>query len=569
MTSTAEGYGFGPSHAEHNRASHHGDASMSFEQAGERTMSLPPLPPDSSQASSFPAASVYTPLEPAQPSDFLSDSDDEIVRARSGRARRSRTRTHTMAWIVTLGLLCALLALAAGSFAVAQWYFKDKAAPGVSLGTTSVTGKNAQELKNIVDHAVADSTITISDSQGTTVKATLRELGVNVDGTATVSNLLNAKSGNMFQRLNPWNTSKVPLVATTNALTGDAYVANAFVKQSDRAVASSIAYDTETKQFVATEGRGGSTPVSKPVNEAITAALRDPGHAAAVNIAYRHVNMPISLQSATQAAQDANGRLGASVTVTADNESFTIPSSVVATWITATGDPAKGSIALQYNTQAITDYVNTQIPSELNRKMVTQQEIVDGNGKPLMTKVHGIDGVTLKNVSALAAQVTQALSNGQTATIKADADVTAHDVKQTVSKYRIVVDRSKQVAIVYQGDTVVKTFLICTGKSGHDETDLGTYAIYLRYNTQDMTGKNDDGSTYLSKGVRWVSYFDGGEGFHTALWNYDGIAKGDPSANGSHGCVNMYEQDAQWIYDNCPEGTLVTVIGDQPTSAVR
>lgn len=532
-------------------------------------MSLPPLPPDSSQASRFPAASVYTPLEPAQPSDFLSDADDEIVRARSGRARRSRTRTHTMAWVVTLGLLCALLALAAGSFAVAQWYFKDKAAPGVSLGTTSVAGKNAQELKTIIENAVTNSTITISDGKGATVKATLQELGVNVNETATVNNLLNAKSNNIFQRLNPWNTSKVQLVATTNALTANTYVTNAFVKQSDRAVASSIAYDTTTKQFVATEGKSGSTPISKPVNDAVTAALRNPGHASAVSISYRHVSMPISLQSATQAAQDANSRLGASVTVSADNESFTIPASLVATWITATGDPAKGSIALQYNTQAITDYVNTQIPTELNRKMVTQQETVDSTGKVLMTQVHGVDGVTLKNVSALATQVAQALSNGQSATIKADADVTAHDVKQTVTKYRIVVDRSKQVAIVYQGDTVVKTFLICTGKSGHNETDLGTYSIYLRYSTQDMTGKNDDGSTYLSKGVRWVSYFDGGEGFHTASWNYSGIAKGDPSANGSHGCVNMYEQDAQWIYDNCPEGTVVTVIGDQPTSAVR
>ena len=86
---------------------------------------------------------------------------------------------------------------------------------------------------------------------------------------------------------------------------------------------------------------------------------------------------------------------------------------------------------------------------------------------------------------------------------------------------------------------------------------------------QDMTGLNDDGSRYLSKGVKWVSYFNGGEGFHTASWNNYGIAHGDPVNYGSHGCVNMYEADSKWIYDHCPQGTIVQVVGSQPSGAVR
>jgi len=84
-----------------------------------------------------------------------------------------------------------------------------------------------------------------------------------------------------------------------------------------------------------------------------------------------------------------------------------------------------------------------------------------------------------------------------------------------------------------------------------------------------MTGLNDDGSRYLSKGVKWVSYFYGGEGFHTASWNNYGIAHGDPAHYGSHGCVNMYEADSKWIYDNCPEGTIVQVVGAMPSGPVR
>ena len=60
-----------------------------------------------------------------------------------------------------------------------------------------------------------------------------------------------------------------------------------------------------------------------------------------------------------------------------------------------------------------------------------------------------------------------------------------------------------------------------------------------------MRGYNEDGSKYLSPGVKWVGYFNGGEGFHTADWNYYGIQVGDPAHYGSHGCVNMYEAGRQ------------------------
>ena len=134
---------------------------------------------------------------------------------------------------------------------------------------------------------------------------------------------------------------------------------------------------------------------------------------------------------------------------------------------------------------------------------------------------------------------------------------------------RIVVDKSTQMAYAYRNDELVRSFPICSGKNGANESDNGNFFIYLKYATQDMTGLNDDGSRYLSKGVKWVSYYNGGEGFHTATWNYGGIASGDSVGHGSHGCINMYEQDSKWIYENCPQGTLVQVVGSQPTGPVR
>ena len=134
---------------------------------------------------------------------------------------------------------------------------------------------------------------------------------------------------------------------------------------------------------------------------------------------------------------------------------------------------------------------------------------------------------------------------------------------------RIVVDKSSQTATVYKNDEVVKTFPVCTGQTNLTESDSGTFHIYLRYDVKTMRGRHYDGRPYVLPGIRWVSFYNGGESFHTAAWNSVGIATGDPARHGSNGCVNMYEADAHWIYDNCPRGTIVQVIGETPENPVR
>ncbi|MDN6025973.1 L,D-transpeptidase [Bifidobacterium mongoliense] len=557
MNSTANAFGQGAGNEGFDARRRRGDGIVP-EQVGERTVSMPPLGEHTAQGVAGLSSLAWADMGEAE-----AFPEHAVV---SHQTRRG----HKTLWIVLLSILAALIVLMVGSFFAARAYFQDRVAPGVSFGNVSVVGKDARQINAMVNGMVQRSTITVSDGQGKTVKASLRDLGVNVDTHATVRALIGAKGTNPFNRLNPFNHATVPLSATANKLTAGEFVTTAFVTPGDRAVPSSIAFNNDTHTFTATEGKGGSIPESEPVNAAVDRMIAQPGTPATVKVGYRSVDMPISMQSATDAANQANARLSAPITLTAgDHQSFTVPAQTLASWITPAGDPAKGQISLQYDRQAIADYVANDLPNELNRKMVSQQDIVDSHGKLLMTKVPGVDGVTVKNLSAVSGPIYQALAGGQGGALKVDADVQAHDVKQTVSKYHIVVDKTKQVASVYDGDDLVKIFLVCTGRSGGDESDSGTFTIYLRYRTQDMRGLNNDGTPYLSKDVHWVSYYNGGEGFHTANWNHPGIAKGDPSDNGSHGCINMYEQDAQWIYDNCPEGTLVNVVGNQPSGPVR
>jgi peptidoglycan hydrolase-like protein with peptidoglycan-binding domain len=70
-----------------------------------------------------------------------------------------------------------------------------------------------------------------------------------------------------------------------------------------------------------------------------------------------------------------------------------------------------------------------------------------------------------------------------------------------------------------------------TGISGA-ETELGTFAVFEHLPETTMSGTNPDGSHYEDPGIKWVSYFNGGDALH----NFDRSSFGTPQ---SLGCVEL------------------------------
>ena len=67
-----------------------------------------------------------------------------------------------------------------------------------------------------------------------------------------------------------------------------------------------------------------------------------------------------------------------------------------------------------------------------------------------------------------------------------------------------------------------------------------------------LGGTNPDGSHYEDPGIKWVSYFNGGDALH----NFDRASFGTPQ---SLGCVELPLASAAEVYPYTPIGTLVTV----------
>jgi hypothetical protein len=107
------------------------------------------------------------------------------------------------------------------------------------------------------------------------------------------------------------------------------------------------------------------------------------------------------------------------------------------------------------------------------------------------------------------------------------------------------------VNVWHNGKYVLTDLAANTGIPGA-ETELGTHNVYSRFEETTMEGENPDGSHYSDPGIKWVSYFYGGDALHA----FDRASYGSPQ---SLGCVEMTLEEAESVYPYTPLGTPVTV----------
>jgi lipoprotein-anchoring transpeptidase ErfK/SrfK len=127
---------------------------------------------------------------------------------------------------------------------------------------------------------------------------------------------------------------------------------------------------------------------------------------------------------------------------------------------------------------------------------------------------------------------------------------------RTARKLIAKVDGAKVNMRVWIDGEKVKTFAVSLGKDEW-ETRNGVKVISTQKEAQKVYR-----STSLGLGPEEEYELDApwntrltptGEFIHTATWAYGRLGR----YNGSHGCTNMFEQDAKWIYDKTIPGDVV------------
>lgn len=194
--------------------------------------------------------------------------------------------------------------------------------------------------------------------------------------------------------------------------------------------------------------------------------------------------------------------------------------------LTADVEPANAVIQPTVNVQTYTVTRGDTLSEIAQRYGTTTRQILEDNG------------LTDANVRVGQALKIYPPANAATAF---GVDAPEHGAR------RIVIDLSDQTLTAYQGDVIVLSTYVSTGKAA-TPTVPGEFAIYQKLDSQHMTG--DD---YDLPGVPWVMYYYDEFAIHGAYWHAN---FGIPT---SHGCTNMSIPESKALYAWAPLGTPVTV----------
>jgi len=111
----------------------------------------------------------------------------------------------------------------------------------------------------------------------------------------------------------------------------------------------------------------------------------------------------------------------------------------------------------------------------------------------------------------------------------------------------IDIDLSEQRLSAYEGDTLVRSFIVSTGRA-NTPTPVGRFYVWIKLRYTRMTGPG-----YDLPNVPYTMYFYKDYGIHGTYWHNN---FGTPM---SHGCVNMVTEEAGWLYNWSHVGILVNV----------
>jgi lipoprotein-anchoring transpeptidase ErfK/SrfK len=135
----------------------------------------------------------------------------------------------------------------------------------------------------------------------------------------------------------------------------------------------------------------------------------------------------------------------------------------------------------------------------------------------------------------------------------------------------IVVSLVEQALRLYQDGKLVKAFQITSGQFARPSPP-GFWHIFLRQSPTVFKSSEPKGSAFWYPDTKInyaMEYHDDGYFFHDSWWRYyygpgTNFPHYDPggeefAGNGSHGCINMQEDQAGWLYANTGYGTAVVM----------
>jgi lipoprotein-anchoring transpeptidase ErfK/SrfK len=455
-------------------------------------------------------------------------------------------------WQKILGLsvgVAALVALVVSG--VMSQYYKNKAMPGVVVANVASGARSKDQIITQLEQQQKNFKITfVSDKKQ--FEPSPKEIGLQFNFTKTAEEALNAKRRDgVIARLSFWKKTTVPVAYSINDNLLNQYLEAHLPELKKAPQDSQLQFDADKGVFAATPDASGegvdSMQLKKELSQPITTLT-----SSKATVAVAKKSPAITEKKIQPLVEPANELIKRKVVLTGLGYTFQAKPSDIASWLTPTPQ-ANGTLKLVVDSAKVQSYVES-VSKRISNAPVDRKVLKDQQTGAEVVLQEGRAGTELAKKQTLALAITNSLDSGKDVSQTMDITTAAFQtVNMDAYEKWIEVDLSEQRTTAYERATPVKNFVIASGVRGH-ETVTGEFAIWLKVRTQTMQGgSKSDGSYYNIPNVEWVSYFYQDYALHGAWWREK---FGSPA---SHGCVNMTNADARWVYEWAPVGTKVIV----------
>lgn len=465
---------------------------------------------------------------------------------------------------IVLWVLLGLAVMVGSATAAYAAHYSSRALPGVSIAGVQITGQTQDEVAQGLAERANDLTITLTlDSK--TSKLKLADLGYTIDAKATAAEAF-AANAEIASKVSALFTARdVPVVVVTDKAKAQATIDELVAEIGVPAHDASVALAEDGTSFVVTPDQPG-TSVDRAQLDKSAKAAAETLTSQSLTLKPSVVQPRITTSQAQQVADAANSLAALEVSVAGRVDSHAASAVQRAQWVSIpSSDTGLGSPTL--NDALVSEWI--QSASQATEvDAVAGIRNVNSNGTVVSTPQEGVRGWKVNNTAAITEAALAALHAGQpyagtflydsveptyqTRVIAAGAENLVYQAAP--NEKWIDLNLSNNSVTAYVGSTVAmgQTYIV-PGMPGM-ETPTGKFNVYLKYASQTMRGTNLDGTPYVAENVPWVTYFTGSIAFHGAPWR-DSFGWSGPG--GSHGCVNMPVDAAQFIYNWAPNGTVV------------
>lgn len=441
-------------------------------------------------------------------------------------------------------------------------HYHDKALPGVTVAGQHIGGLTRHQAQALLLRQVQSFRIKLN-VEGKPYDLALTDIGVRYDLDATLDHAFRAGRGEKLAALMLIDTRMHGSVAY--AYTVDRKKETAFIKQvvaggGQAPTDATIAIDNGVPHIVPdVDGHSVS-------EQAVTAAVEGQVASRKNTVISLHATAnQAKIQSETlqPVLEKTKQILATSVTITHQGVSFHPTPAQIGQWLSfeETADEGTPTLKPKIDAAAVKKYLAT-VAAKIDVKPITRRiNVQNGRQQELQAGANG----TAMDQDSLASQIATSVMSAKTVTAEAPMKSVSfqtqynNSVALPYAKY-IEINLSTQRLWAYQDHNVVYESPLTSGATGAGfPTITGQFAIQAKERDRYLNGRNLGPGYNYNVFVHYWMPFSGNYGLHDASWRHGSFGGSDYYYGGSHGCVNLPDATAAWLFGWSEVGTPVWV----------